>query len=151
MKVVGILLISYLALLQKSGACTFYKADYDHGEDYISWTSVSSLNSCKDKCKSTAGCSGLTWVKNYKRNCALYDNRGTGTGVYRRGQNSYINCNPKGYKIYNPPFLFIVFPVQLLLNILLYRLRLWRKYWWFTLQNWLGQEIEESEPPFCLF
>merc|ERR1711962_689149 len=33
------------------------------------------------------------WVKNSYRNCALYDYRGTETGIRRRGQDSYVRCN----------------------------------------------------------
>jgi len=90
------LLLFVTQLVQQSGACDLYGNDYDHGEDYLSWTSVYSLGQCMDKCKSTYNCDGITWVKNYNRNCALYDSRGTRSGVTRRGQDSYINCNSGG-------------------------------------------------------
>merc|ERR1719449_362976 len=80
-------------LLDQSVACDLYGRDYDHGQDYLSWTSVDSLALCKYKCKNTYNCDGITWIKDYNRNCALYDSRGTRSGVTRRGQDSYINCN----------------------------------------------------------
>jgi len=81
---------------QISGGCVLFDKDFDHGEDYMSWTSVYTLSQCKEKCKSTPDCYGITWVKNNKnRNCALYDFRGTESGVVRRGQESYLNCGPE--------------------------------------------------------
>ena len=56
------------------GACELYGRDYDHGEDYLSWTRVSSLGQCMEKCKSTYNCDGITWVKNYNRHFSLKAN-----------------------------------------------------------------------------
>jgi len=65
------------------------QGNYDYGEDYFSWISVSSLSQCQRQCESKNNCFGITWVKNGNRNCALYDRPGIQSGVARRGQDSY--------------------------------------------------------------
>jgi len=70
--------------------CDFLeKRNADYGEDYISWTSVRSLSECQRKCETDYYCAGFTWVKDSRRNCALYDKEGTLEGVGRRNQDSY--------------------------------------------------------------
>jgi len=88
-------LVLLLVAGEQTGACTLYGTNYDHGQDYMSWTGVSSLRRCQDKCKTTYNCNGITWVKNSWRNCALYDRRGTQSGVRRNQQDSYM-CNSGG-------------------------------------------------------
>jgi len=102
------------------------RRNYDYGNDYLAWISVSSLSQCRRECESTVDpnadslssgdldvCHGFTWVKNGNRNCALYNARGVESGVYRRGQDSYqcyfalpagadeLNSG-SGYSTFNP-------------------------------------------------
>jgi len=66
------------------------KRNGDYGEDYKSWTSVSSLSECQRKCESSSDwCAGITWIKNSRRNCRLYDYQGTRDGVGTTNQDSY--------------------------------------------------------------
>jgi len=66
------------------------KRNGGYGEDYKSWTSVSSLSECQRKCESSSDwCAGITWVKNSRRNCRLYDYQGTRDGVGTTNQDSY--------------------------------------------------------------
>merc|ERR1712180_43373 len=54
-------------LVHQSGGCSLYSIEHDYGQDYLSWTGVSSLQQCQNKCKSTSNCYGITWVKNSYR------------------------------------------------------------------------------------
>merc|ERR1719341_2550681 len=39
--------------LPDKGACDLYSKNYDFGQDYLRWTSVSNLGDCQSMCKST--------------------------------------------------------------------------------------------------